>query len=87
MKKIFTTLFIVLGFYGVASAQVKEKATLNLALLQALILHMLLPVTAAKILTRLRVSTPAFREIFIFRTGGALKLKYCTTKKAGATVL
>ena len=25
MKKIFTTLFIVLGFYGVASAQVKEK--------------------------------------------------------------
>jgi len=25
MKKIFTTLFIVLGIYGVASAQVKEK--------------------------------------------------------------
>jgi len=25
MKKIFTTLFIVLGLYGVASAQVKEK--------------------------------------------------------------
>ena len=25
MKKIITTLFIVLGFYGIASAQVKEK--------------------------------------------------------------
>jgi len=25
MKKIFTTLFILLGFYGIASAQVKEK--------------------------------------------------------------
>ena len=25
MKKIFTTLFIVLGLYGIASAQVKEK--------------------------------------------------------------